>query len=420
MSVLLSKNTSIAEVPGQVLEFKSPARLSDDERELRRILDGDVLTPVFQPIISLVDAQIIGYEALIRGPEKSRLQMPDTLFAVARDARLLAKLEYACRQVSCEQFVALDLPGKLFLNMSPIAFTASQYRGGVTRKILQRVGLSAERIVFELTESQPLDEIELLRAASAHFQRQGFAVALDDLGAGYAGLRVWSELCPDYVKIDRHFISGIDQDPVKREFVSAILAIAHRIGHRAIAEGIETASELRTLIDLGVDYAQGYFIARPTANPTRSFPAHIRTLRAEASAQRQLQAAPRVRELLVPVLAVTPETPVAAVAELFAQDAALPCVAVVAAEQALGLVYRGEFLYQYARFGQQSPSLAPLIHTFISPNTLVVELSTALKQLARILSELPEQYSEDFFLVCDQGRYCGLGRVRDLLRRLSE
>lgn len=160
------------------------------QQELQRLVSQRLLKPLFQPIIGLDSPRILGYEALIRGPEDSPLHTPDTLFAVAQQAQMLATLEFACREASCAAFVKLNLPGKLFLNMSPRSFMDRQYRDGVTREILQRLGLGAERVVFELTESQPVDEFDVLRSASTHFKRQGFAVALDDLGAGYAGLRV--------------------------------------------------------------------------------------------------------------------------------------------------------------------------------------------------------------------------------------
>ncbi len=105
------------------------------QKELRRLIEFKLLTPVFQPIVAIENPRIIGYEALIRGPEDSPLHKPDALFAVARESRLLAALEFACRDVSCERFAALNLPGKLFLNMSPISFPHSQYRDGVTRAI---------------------------------------------------------------------------------------------------------------------------------------------------------------------------------------------------------------------------------------------------------------------------------------------
>jgi len=390
------------------------------QKELRRLIEFKLLTPVFQPIVAVENPRIIGYEALIRGPEDSPLHKPDALFAVARESRLLAALEFACREVSCERFAGLNLPGKLFLNMSPISFTDSQYRDGVTREILQRIGLSAERLVFELTESQPLDELDLLRAASDHFQRQGFAVALDDLGAGYAGLRVWSELCPDYVKIDRHFISGIDTDPVKREFVRAMLDIAHRMGHKAIAEGIETAAEYSTLVNMGVEYAQGYFIARPLASPVTELPDPIADFVGNSVRRYHDHFTRTVREIVVDSVQVTSSTIAETVVKMFRTDVRLACVPVVDGDIPLGMVSRAEILNIFShRFAHELHAQKP-IRDFISPLSITVDVSADLKMVGQLISEDPLQNLSVDFIVSDNNRYLGVGKVRDLLRAITE
>lgn len=389
-------------------------------RELRRLIEFKLLSPVFQPIMAVENPRIIGYEALIRGPEDSPLHMPDSLFAVARESRLLAALEFACREVSCERFAELELPGKLFLNMSPISFTDSQYRDGVTREILQRVGLSAERLVFELTESQPLDELDLLSAASDHFQRQGFAVALDDLGAGYAGLRVWSELCPDYVKIDRHFISGIDKDPVKREFVRAILDIAHRMGHKAIAEGIETAAEFTTLITMGVDYTQGYFIARPNTHPATELSAQVLQLSGISMHRHQDHFTRRVSEIAVNCEYVAPSTPAEELVKMLRADVRLTCVPVVEHGKPLGMISRAEILQIFSRRFAHELYAAKPVREFISSLSIIVDINTDLKTVGQLISEDPRQNLSVDFIITENNTYLGVGKVRDLLRSITE
>ena len=390
------------------------------QKELRRLIEFKLLTPVFQPIVAVENPRIIGYEALIRGPSDSPLHKPDALFAVARECRQLAALEFACREVSCERFAALDLPGKLFLNMSPISFTDSQYRDGVTREILQRVGLSAERLVFELTESQPLDELDLLSAASDHFRRQGFAVALDDLGAGYAGLRVWSELCPDYVKIDRHFISGIDKDPVKREFVRAMLDIAHRIGHKAIAEGIETEAEFNTLITMGVEYAQGFFIARPQASPIIELPDTINKGASKSVRRYQDHFTSTVREIVMDSVQVAPDMTAEAVVKMFRADVRLTCVPVVDGDIPLGMINRVEILNIFSRRFSHELHAQKSIREFISPLSIIVDVSTDLKVVGQLISEDPDQNLSVDFIVSENNTYLGVGKVRDLLRAITE
>jgi EAL domain-containing protein (putative c-di-GMP-specific phosphodiesterase class I) len=149
-----------------------------------------------------------------------------TLFAVARHAGRLSELEMACRKSACKGFSALGLGGKLFLNVSPESLLDPRHQPGRTLKLLQAFGIPPSQVVIELTEQSPTEDFALLDNALHHYRAMGFSIALDDLGAGYSSLRLWSELRPDYVKIDRHFIDGIHLDAVKREFVGSILKMA--------------------------------------------------------------------------------------------------------------------------------------------------------------------------------------------------
>ena len=405
------------------LNIQQPTSIYSDshlQAELQRIIELRLLTPVFQPIIALDSRRILGYEALIRGPENSPLRTPDQLFSTARSTKQLAALEFACRAASCEKFVKLKLGGKLFLNMTPLSFTDSQYRDGVTREILQRVGLSPERVAFELTESQPLDQFDLLRAASEHFKRQGFAIALDDLGAGYAGLRVWSELCPDYVKIDRHFISGIDADPVKREFVRAMLDIANRMGNKVIAEGIETEDELNTLVSMGIENVQGFYLARPTAAPITDFPAHIAAFPQRQRFGNHDVFRRTVGEIMVKVDVIASTTNAEAVVKMFRDDVRLSCVPVVDGEMPLGMVSRSELLNVFARPFAHDLYAKKSIAEFISSMSLTVDISCELKKVGQLITEDPNQNLGVDFIVSRDGKYSGVGKIRQLLRCITE
>ncbi|WP_176507186.1 MULTISPECIES: EAL domain-containing protein [Pseudomonas] len=218
---------------------------------------------LFQPIVCLSERRVFGHEALSRGPSNSPLHSPLNLFAIARQAGQLTELEAACRESACRRFSEQGLDGKLFLNISPESLLEPHYPSGRTLKLLEQVGLPPSRVVIELTEQTPTDDFQLLSNALHHYRDMGFSIALDDLGAGYSSLRLWSELRPEYVKIDRHFIDGIHRDPLKREFVGSILQIARASKAQVIAEGIELPEELAVLTEMGVDLVQGYLMGRP-------------------------------------------------------------------------------------------------------------------------------------------------------------
>jgi EAL domain-containing protein (putative c-di-GMP-specific phosphodiesterase class I) len=155
----------------------------------------------------------------------------------------------------------------LYLNVSPESLVEPGHQSGLTLRMLKAFGIEPAQVVIELTEQTPIEDFDLLDRALRHYRAMGFSIALDDLGAGYSSLRLWSELRPDIVKIDRHFIDGIHLDPLKREFVGSILQMAKAARARVIAEGVEQLGELQLLARMGVDLVQGYLLGRPQEQP---------------------------------------------------------------------------------------------------------------------------------------------------------
>lgn len=245
----------------------------DLSSELDKIIENEKIHVLFQPIFNINSQRLHGFEALSRGPEHSALFSPVPLFQTAAHEGRLSELEEICRRHSIRQFDARELPGKLFINISPKALLEPSHAKGLTLSLVQELGLSPDQIVIELSEQYPADDIDLLKECLNHYRSQGFLTAIDDLGTGYSGLRLWSELAPDYVKIDRHFIHQIDQSPVKQEFVRSIIDLCQSLSCKVIAEGIETPAELALLTQLGIVYCQGYLLGRPQTQPTQTLKA---------------------------------------------------------------------------------------------------------------------------------------------------
>src|SRR5471032_1495056 len=233
---------------------------------LQDIIARRQLSALFQPIIDLRSGAVIAYEGLIRGPSDSPLHAPLNLFKAARAYQLTVEVEHLCRRVVLERFAEMALPGKLFLNVSPDCLLQRDARHGKTLEALAEIGIHPDRIIIELTENQPTYDYEAMREAVLHYRNMGFQIAIDDRGEGFSSLRLWSELRPEYVKIDMHFIQGINADPVKLQFVRSIQEIAEKSNTLVIAEGIETQAELLVLRDVGVAFGQGYHLGRPHAN----------------------------------------------------------------------------------------------------------------------------------------------------------
>lgn len=242
--------------------------LSNPALCLQLVLEKELIKTYFQPIYSLSNRALIAYEALTRGPENSALQRPEDLFSCAEAAGCLSELEILCRKKAIQRFAELGLPGFLFLNISPSTLLDPAHPQGETLRLLSDVGLAIERVVIEITEVQKIEDEPLFQKAITHYRQLGFQIAIDDLGSGNSGLRQWSELLPDIVKIDRYFVDNCHQDSVKRAFLESIVALAQATGTRVVAEGIERLEELLFLQSLGIDMVQGYLLKKPQLLPS--------------------------------------------------------------------------------------------------------------------------------------------------------
>ncbi len=386
---------------------------------LSSILTQGGLHSLFQPIISLSERRILGFEALSRGPSNSPLHSPIALFAVARQAGRLNELEIACRESACRRFHEQQLPGKLFLNVSPESLLEAAHQPGRTLQLLEDFGIPPSQVVIELTEQTPIDDFQLLQKALNHYRAMGFSIALDDLGAGYSSLRLWSELRPDYVKIDRHFIDGIHQDALKREFVGSIMQIAKASRAQVIAEGIELAEELAVLTDMGVDLVQGYLLCRPQEQPPRD--ARPLMPKQDSAAVALNDEGSDLSALLNDQPAVDRDTPTATVLEAFRRQANLNSLAVLDEYgRPCGIVHRHSLSDALLKpFATDLFARKP-ISRLMSDDFLAVEMSQSLQQVSRLITSRARQRIEEDFIITLNGGYLGLGRVIDVLKLITE
>jgi EAL domain-containing protein (putative c-di-GMP-specific phosphodiesterase class I) len=222
------------------------------------------ITSVYEPIVEVETRTVFGYEALARGPEGSELHSPRALFAMATEQDLLFQLDCLCRQSGLRG--ARDLPGgtKLFLNVRPTTIHDPAFRAESISKTLEACGLRPSDVVFEISEQESIGNFAIFREVRDYYRRLGFQIALDDTGAGHASLEAVMELSPDFIKVDRAFVHGIDQDPARQELLRALRSVAERIGARIIGEGLDTLEELSTLGGLGIPFGQGWLFGKPT------------------------------------------------------------------------------------------------------------------------------------------------------------
>ena len=253
------------------------------------LADPDDLTLVFQPIVDLAAARVTGYEALSRFPGTAG---PEVWFAAAADAGVGAELEALAIHKALAAVDGLPTDTFLTVNVSPHLLGAAPVREALAARGDLR------RVVVELTEHAPIDDLENLGRQTAELRERGALIALDDTGSGYAGLRQMAELRPQIVKLDRELVAGADTDPVRIALAEMLGEFAGRIDAWLLAEGLETPGELAAFARLGVPLAQGWLLARPAPTFEQLTPEVTALVHAQVSRARRTDC---VTSLLRPV-----------------------------------------------------------------------------------------------------------------------
>lgn len=384
------------------------------------------LTAVYQPIVSLHSADIYGFEGLIRGPASTSLHSPLDLFEAAKKHHFLPEMEHLSRQIVLESYAVTCKTRKLFLNSTPEMLLMSTPNKGETMAYLASLGLDPKQVIIEVTEQTRNMDYGQLREAVQYYRDIGFEIAMDDLGEGFSSLRLWSELKPDYVKIDKHFIRNIHQDQVKFEFVRSIQQIAQNSGAKVIAEGIEIYEELSIIKDLKIDFGQGYYLGRPNAELIQSIEADIRkqlfrnTLHLYQNTYIALDHRSNVSKLLKYVPPIQADMTNNEVMRLIEADNTSYMLPIVDGERPIGLITRYAMIDNLARpFRRELYGNRRCSETFMDAHPLIVEKSMSLKALSDIIAEEAQHFSNGF-IITDNGRYLGIGRGQDLLREVTQ
>ncbi|HEY2042847.1 MAG TPA: EAL domain-containing protein [Jatrophihabitans sp.] len=218
-----------------------------------RALDFGAVEIVLQPIIDVSNGAVVAAEALARFPGRDAVSVEET-FAVAYASGRGFELEAACIRAALKRRDEMPNNALLSVNVSPDALSHPSVRQALMGDL--------SGLIIEVTEHAATDQ-EGLRLGMADVRRRGARIAVDDASTGYAGLLRLTELRPDIVKLDRGLVSGVRDSVDRAAVIEALVSLSRRIGSRVLGEGVETIDDLTTLAELDVDYAQGYFVARP-------------------------------------------------------------------------------------------------------------------------------------------------------------
>jgi diguanylate cyclase (GGDEF)-like protein len=257
-----------------------PARhgIAEDSRSLGqleaavvRVATEDLLTAVYQPIYSLTTGRIVGFEGLVRPAPESGFSNPTSLFVAAEATRRTVELDVVCARAVLAGAGALGDDRYLSINLSPRTLESDAFSVQEILALARRHGLPPSQLVVELTERESVDDLRQLQQAISTLRRNEVRVAIDDVGAGNAGLRLLSEVEYDILKIDLSLVRASATHGASEAVLRALGTLARNRGHRIVAEGIETADHLESVLELRYDAGQGYLFGR--AEPTLDRPA---------------------------------------------------------------------------------------------------------------------------------------------------
>jgi diguanylate cyclase (GGDEF)-like protein len=395
------------------------ARLADTSlgRELLAIFQHENITTLFQPIVNLKKRSIYAFECLTRGPENTPLYSPINLFGLADDMGCLLQMDVLARNVAIRNFVSASSfhqnQAKLFINVTVSSLLDKNHRSGRTLQLLAQSQLDLSQVVIEITELQPIEDCDIFLKALNHYRSMGFKVAIDDLGSGYNGLKLWSAVKPDYVKIDKHFISNIDSQADKYRFMETIVILAKGLGTKIIAEGVETEQELYILEKLGVDLVQGFLLKRPSALPALS-------LSFKWPDRRQVTVTDNetVKVVNKHYKWVNPNETVFEVAEYLLNNPDVVFVPVVDKGIPTGMVWRHALMNVLAtQYGRNLHSRKAIKKFMDEP--LVYNIKTPLVDVSNDITEMGAQ-EKSAFIITENNKYVGCGSFMDLLKVMTD
>jgi len=262
-----------------VATTKEEERQASLRETFKEILRKRRVRTVYQPIFHLEAMEAFGHEALTRGPVETAFESPELLFQFARENEATWELEQICLSSSASRY-GLDGDSHLFINVE--AETISALSQGGSEAVPPLFTLKCP-VVLEVTERSAIRDVPVFRAALKQLRDQGFRIAIDDAGSGYASLQAIAELRPDFIKVANTLITGLRSDSIKRDVVEMLVNLSRRIDAVCVAEGIETPEDLEECRKLSIPYGQGFYLGvpaeKPADEPAREFTGRIRTAR---------------------------------------------------------------------------------------------------------------------------------------------
>ncbi|MGE4284803.1 MAG: EAL domain-containing protein, partial [Clostridia bacterium] len=395
------------------------------EEDFFAILNKERIRTVYQPIVSLTNGSIFGYEAL------SRIMVPECqinieqLFQLATQFNKLWELEKLCRTKALMHAVNKPSSAKLFINVDPNNIYDPKFRQGFTKEMLQKYGLNPDDIIFEVTEKNCIDNLEIFREVMKHYQNQNYKIAVDDFGSGYSGLIRICAFSPNFIKIDMQLIRNIDRDFAKKSAVGSIVKLCQDSGIFSIAEGIETEEELKSVIQLGINYGQGFFLAMPEEEFIESDLEKRELIESIRYKMRLESCQPLIFENVTSICTkkttVLPKTKAIDVYQLMQKDESVSEIGIVDANGYIcGVLTRRFLLEKFSgRYGF-TLNEKKLVKNLATEKYFVVDCSKSIDEVSEMAMDRDASNIYDAIFVTREDKYIGIVTVKDLLNSLIQ
>jgi diguanylate cyclase (GGDEF)-like protein len=386
--------------------------------EFRRLIEIPLLYSVYQPVVDLANGDIMGWEALARGPGEGHFASPKTMFDFAEEVGTLFQLERACRQQAVKDLGRTEHNQKLFLNIHPQTLGDPDFRAGETKGLLADHGLKPENVVFEITERHSIRDFTLFHRTLDHYRSQGFLVAIDDAGTGFSGLNRIAMLRPDFIKADMSLVRGASSNPVQRALLETLAIFADKIGCSVIGEGIENESDLSCLISTGVHYGQGFYLGRPSSPKSREIGTQIFRVPQPALRDWNWKCSIPIKSLVQPATHVQPEAEVKAVKALL-DSKPMSGIVVVRDEYPVGLIMSHNLDRKLGTQYGIALYYNKCVESIMDSSPLVVDSATPIEFVAKESTRRERFKIYDHIVVTEKGKSIGVVSVQKMIDSLA-
>lgn len=420
------KNFKNYAVKKAAIELEYPEMFEDKllGDKLEKVLEKEEIRTVFQPIVSLNDAQVIGFEALSRGPEGTIFENPGKLFEAARIYGKLWELELLCRVKALENASEKISQYNIFLNVDPNIINDEKFRKGFTKEYLKKYNINPQNIIFEITEKNSVQHIDNFQKLIEHYKEQGYKIAIDDTGSGYSGLKLITDINPHFIKLDITLIKDIDKDAIKYSLIKTLNEFCKITNIKVIAEGIETENELNALIDIGVDYGQGYLLQKPEGTYGGLAKEVISLIETRIKMKNRLYFSTTSKAVVGDLCKSNPYISSKdinkKVYEFFNNNPGLMGVPVVDNEKLSGLIMKENFFeklgtqFGYSVFYNRTATL------LMDKRPLTIDYNTTIDAASRLAMSREARKTYDYIIVLRDDKYYGIITVKDLLETAIE